>query len=433
MFTRRMLFKTLAVIGTGSLFSAESDGADARCSSIGPLSSIGHLAMSGDSSSDIPVHALDVSATEQWENLLDDLDAAELIGRYITLKPTPDGINRITGSCPFCRHGTDSLLVDGRDDSYFCTDCLAGGHALDFYARMEGRSLSESVRQVTGLMASEELQGKRARLKRFHCIIDEIDHFAWESLICRREGASARGWLDQQGVTAGTAERFSIRMMSYALGKQLLARLRVVGFSPDEVEQAGVNGWLSRLEDRLKAGESDNSLLLPVRDREGHCCGFYEQSIGPDVPLTWSSHVYPYGYQLLSPHRSNRLVFSASKGRDFPSSVVLAERPWDVVLLVQGGMAQAVYVTPLDFAEYRDRLGKFLMCARTVIWPIHQSELNVGFLRQLFSLPSESIARLTFLLLPEGESLPGLLRREGIAALQARLARAVSVKGLVGG
>jgi hypothetical protein len=39
-----MLFKTLAVIGTGSLFSAESDGADARCSSIGPLSSIGGLA-----------------------------------------------------------------------------------------------------------------------------------------------------------------------------------------------------------------------------------------------------------------------------------------------------------------------------------------------------------------------------------------------------
>lgn len=413
MFTRRMLFKTLAAIGAGSLFSAGSEGADARCSSVGSLSSIGHVARPGETSSEVPAHALDVSATEQWENLLDDLDAAELIGRYIALKPTPDGINRITGRCPFCRHGADSLLVDGRDDSYFCTECLAAGHALDFYARIERLSLSESVRQVTGLMATGELQGKRPRLKRFHCIIDEIDRFAHESLICSWEGVSARGWLDQQGVTAGTAERFSLGVMSYALGKQLLAQLRVVGFSPDEVERAGVDGWLCCLEDRLKAGESDNTLLLPVRDCEGHCCGFYEESIGPDVPLTWSSHVYPYGYQLLSPQRSNRLVYSAPNGQKVPSSVVLVERPWDVVLLAQGGMDQAVYVSPLDCAEYRDRLGKFLMCTRKVVWPIHQSELNVGFSRQLFSLPSESIAQLTFLLLPEGRASLGCFDAKG--------------------
>ena len=432
MFTRRMLFKTLAAIGADSLFSAESEGADARCSSIAPLSSIGHLARPGESSSDVPAHALDVSATEQWENLLDDLDAVELIGGYVSLDPTPDDVSRITGRCPFCRHGADSLLVDVRDDSYLCTDCLAGGHALDFYARMEELSLSESVRLVTGLMASGELQGKRSRLKRFQCIVDEIDRFAHESLIRSREGASARGWLDQQGVKAGTAERFSLGVMSYALGKQLLARLRAMGFSPDEVERAGVNGWMSCLEDRLKADESDNALLLPVRDRGGCCCGFYEQSIGPDAARTLSSHVSPYGYRLLSPHRSNRLVYSASNGQEVPSWVVLVERPWDVVLLGQEGLEQAVYVSPLDLHEYHDRFNRFLPQAQKAVWPIHSSDLSVEFVRTLFRLSPQALERLAFLLLPEGIRFPEWLRRQGLVVGPARFNDALSATGLLG-
>lgn len=334
------------------------------------------------------------------------------------------------GRCPFCRHGTDSLLIDRRDDSYFCTDCLAGGHALDFYARVEGLSLSESVRRVTGLMASGELQGKRPRLKRFHCIIHEIDRFAHESLICSLEGASARGWLDQQGVTVGTAERFSTGMMSCALGKQLLERLRMMGFSPDELEQAGIDGWICCKADRVKSGEPDCTLLLPVRDREGHCWGFYEQSIEADADVMWSSYFSPYGFSLLSPHRADRLVFSASNGQDSVPSVVLVERPWDVVLLAQGGMTQAVYVSPLDADEYRHRLEKFLARTERAVWSIHLSELNVEFLRHLFNLSSESIGRLTFMRLPEGKRLPELLQREGLAAMQARLAGAVPVKEL---
>lgn len=119
---------------------------------------------------------------------------------------------------------------------------------------------------------------------------------------------------------------------------------------------------------------------------EGHCCGFYEQSIGEIVDVMWSASVAPYGYQLLSPHRADRLVFAASNGQDFPSSVVLLQRPWDVVLLTQGGLEQAVYVSPLDPGEYHDRLDRFLMRIRKAIWPIRQSELNVEFLRNLFSL-----------------------------------------------
>lgn len=94
-------------------------------------------------------------------------------------------------------------------------------------------------------------------------------------------------------------------------------------------------------------------------------------------------------------------------------------------------MEQAVYVSPLDPDEYHDRLDSFLMRIRKAIWPIHQLELNAEFLRHLFSLSRESISRLAFIVLPEGECLPELLRREGLAVLEARLDAAVSLKELL--
>lgn len=432
MFTRRMFFKILATVGGGSLFPSPGEAVAEQWLCVSAASCTSHLARPGDTYLEVPAQAYAVTATEQWENLLDDLDAVELIGRYIALKPTPDDVSRITGRCPFCRHGVDSLLVDTRDDSYLCTDCLAGGHALDFHARMEGLSLPESLRSVGKLMAAGELQGKRPKLKRFHCIIEAIDRFAHESLIFSREGASARGWLNQEGVAAAVTEKISLGVMSYALGEQLLGRLRALGFTPDELEQAGVDGWMSCLGDRFKAGEFDSALLLPVRDRDGNCCGFYEQSLGPDAAFTWSSHVSPYGQQLLSPHRSNRLVYSATNGQKVPSSVVLVERPWDVVLLAQEGLHQAVYVSPLDLHEYHDRFNRFLLHVQRAVWPIYSSDLSVEFMRNLCRLSPHALERLAFLFLPEGVRFSEWLCREGSVVGQARFDNSLSATELLG-
>jgi DNA primase len=332
------------------------------------------------------------------------------------------------GRCPFCRHGAYSLLVDGRDDSYFCTDCLACGHALDFYARMERCNLPDVVTRLKPLLVCGQLKGKRPRMDRFRRIIDETHRFAREALVHSREGESALTWLDRQGVTPATVEAFALGLLSSAFGKQLLERLRTMGFSPDELEQAGIDGWMSCWEDRLKAGESNSTLLLPVRDRDGYCCGFYEQSLGPEAALTWSSHVFPYGYQLLSPHRFNRLVYSATNGQKVPSSVVLAERPWDVVLLASAGMEDAVYVEPLDSAEYREHLNSYLWRVTSAIWPIRQADVTVEFLRHLLKCSNQSIGRLRFMVLPPGTRLSELIRREGVEAVRGRLAEAKSLR-----
>ncbi len=153
MFTRRMLFKMLAAMGAGSVLPAVDKGDVARLSDIGDVLSFSKAVLSGNSLANTGEQSVDVPAIEQWEDLLDDLDGIELVDRYTSLTRTEDTSRSIVGRCLFCPHGTDSLLLNGRDDSYFCTKCLTGGHALDFYARIEDLSLSEAVRRVRGLLA----------------------------------------------------------------------------------------------------------------------------------------------------------------------------------------------------------------------------------------------------------------------------------------
>ncbi|MEK6802445.1 MAG: CHC2 zinc finger domain-containing protein [Nitrospirota bacterium] len=433
MFTRRVLFKILAAVGGSSVLS--TDGPAGLYRRFRFNQAFPAFPPAPGKTEPSPVGSIsDLSIVEQWENLLDDLDGVELIGRYTPLIRSGDHSNSGKGPCPFCRHGPNSLLVDARDDSYFCTDCLAGGHALDFYGRMEGLSLSESVRQVRELLDVGQLQGKRPWLKALRRMMEATAELAHNSLVEDCEGQSALAWLERQGITEATIERFALGVMSSAVGRRLVDSLLAAGFDAQQLDDAGVTGWLDCKGDLVRNGETDRSILVPVRDRQGRCCGFYEQIVGETAELGNTSSCLPYGFRLLQPRRVERLVFSSpsvSTGFETFPSVVLVEHPWDVVSLAEGGMEQAVYVCPLDPAEYHDRLNGFLVRTRRAIWPVHQSQLNVEFLQHLFSLTDESIGRLAFMLLSEGERIPEVLRREGVAACEARLDAAVPVKELL--
>ena len=133
-----MLFETLSALGAGSRVPSVGESGIARLSDIGVALSFANSVRPRDTPATLPEQAFDVPAIESWGNFLDDLDAVELIGHYTSIRTAGDESRDSRGLCPFCRQGADSLLVDGRDDSYFCTDCLAGGHALDFHAHIEG-------------------------------------------------------------------------------------------------------------------------------------------------------------------------------------------------------------------------------------------------------------------------------------------------------
>ncbi|MBA5869810.1 MAG: hypothetical protein GDA68_07400 [Nitrospira sp. CR2.1] len=434
MITRRMLLKILAAAGGGSLFPSSGEAVAEQYFRVSAATRSGPLARPCDSSGGSP-QAHDVTAIERWENLLDDLDAVELIGRYVSLKPALDDGSRLTGRCPFCRQGTSSLLIDARDDSYFCTDCLVGGHALDFHARIEGVDLVESVRLVRVFLESGQLRGKRPRMEVLWGMMEATVELAHQALVLDCEGRAALAWLAQEGITEATIDGFSLGLMSCGVGRRLRDHLLATGFDGKQLDDAGVTGWLDCREDHMRNGESDATILMPVRDGDGRCCGFYEQAVGEFGRFESASSYLPYGFRLLSPHRADRLVFSepsASTQSDPASSVILTERPWDVLLLAQKGIDAMVYVAPLAMDVCHERFARFLARTSRVVWPIHRSDFTAGFLKEMARLPGESLGKLAFMMLPEGTSFLELVRREEPHAVRQRLAHARSINELIG-
>ncbi|WHZ25102.1 MAG: hypothetical protein OJF47_004214 [Nitrospira sp.] len=427
MFTRRTLFKLLVAVGARSVWPNQAWAQKLRLTTSNPHSSV----LVPQTSSDIRSTTNDsppvLSAVEQWENLLDDLDGIELIGRYSRLTLVGDGSRDYRGSCPFCRQGPDSLMVSSRDDSYFCTGCLVSGHALDCYTSMERLTSTEGIYRLAGLLASGALTGKRLRLERMGVVLEETRRLACEALQHGCAGRDTRDWLKREGVTQETSEQFSLGLLSKDVRQALIPHLLAKGFEQAELEDIGITGWLAR-----HADESGVSVLIPIRDADGRCHGFYEQATYEDAEVMWTSYSLPYGFTLLSPHRADRLVLSAETGRTSSASVILAERPWDVVLLAEAGIKDAGYVAPLDPAEYRRRLNLYVQRGHTAIWPIRQTDITVEFLRGLTEGFGRSVGQLRFAILPPGLRLPEVIRREGLDSVRARLAEAKPLRELLG-
>lgn len=427
MFTRRALFKLLAAVGAGSVWPTQ-----VWAQKLHPATTSSHSSvLAPQTSSDILSTTSDspsvLSAVAQWENLVDDLDSVELIGRYSRLTPVGDGSRDYRGPCPFCRQGPDSLMVGSREDSYLCTDCLASGHALDFYIRTEQLTSAEAIPRLTGLLVSGALTGKRLRLERMGVVLKETRRLACEALQHGSAGRDARDWLKREGITQETTEQFSLGFLSNDVRQALIPHLRAKGFEQAELEDIGITGWLAR-----HGVETDVSVLIPIRDADGGCRGLYEQVTHQNAEAIWTPYSLPYGFSLLSPHRADRLVLSAETGRASSAAVILAERPWDVVLLAEAGIENAVYVAPLDPAEYGRRLTLYLQRVQSAIWPIRHADITVEFLRSLTEGCGQSIGQLRFAILPPGLRLPEVIRREGLDSVRTRLAGAKPLTELLG-
>ncbi len=427
MFTRRTMFKLLAAVGVGSLWPTQGQAGDFHPSTFGRRLSPPLPAASWDRPSAIDGSFGALSAVEQWENLLDDLDAVELIGRYSRLTPVGDGSRDYRGPCPFCRQDADSLMVSSRDDSYFCTGCLVSGHALDCYMSMERLTPAEAIPRLAASLASGDLKGKRPRLKRLCGVLENVRRLACEALQHGSEGGAAREWIEREGVTQETSEQFALGLLSKEVRHALIPHLLAKRFDQAELEDFGITGWLA-----CHGDESDIRVLIPIRDADGRCRGFYEQGMYEHAEVMWTSYSLPYGFTLVSPHRADRLALYAETGRTSSASVVLAERPWDVVLLGEAGIKDAVYVAPLDPTEYRRRLDLHVRRVPSAIWPIRHADITVEFLRGLTEKYGRSVGQLYFAILPPGLRLPEVIRREGLDSVRARLAGAKPLKYLLG-
>jgi DNA primase len=202
----------------------------------------------------------------------------DVIGQRVSLKKS--GRN-FKGLCPFHAEKSGSFYVWPDSESYFCFGCKESGDIFNFLMKTEGLAFGEALEQLAGRagvqlperQASEDTETARRRQEheRLSETLTAAATYYQHLLLNSQEGAAAREYLQERGVSAASIESFGL---GYALDgwDHLIKYLTSRGYKIEELLAAGLvgerensGGYFDRFRGRV---------IFPIRDRQGRVIAF---------------------------------------------------------------------------------------------------------------------------------------------------------------
>lgn len=203
-------------------------------------------------------------------------DIVALIGEYVALRPA--GGQRMKGLCPFHQEKTPSFTVNPAKGTWYCFGCNENGDAMDFLQKQGSLSFVEAVERLAqrsgiqlvyeGRAAGERGNlGRKSRLVAAHAAAVEFYH---QLLLSDDDAAPARSYLRGRGYDSTIAARFQLGWAPARSWEALTGHLRKRGFTPEELQEAGLSRTGSRgLRDTFHA-----RVLFPIFDVAGDPVAF---------------------------------------------------------------------------------------------------------------------------------------------------------------
>lgn len=204
------------------------------------------------------------------------VDLAELIGRYVALRPS--GRNYF-GLCPFHDEKTPSFHVHTERQIFHCFGCGVGGNCFTFLQRHENLSFGEAVRSLAAEVGIEIPaaaggdSGVAERLLR----ANEIAQGFFQRALVGEQGRAAREYLAGRGLAPAEWERFGLGFAPDGW-TNLVRALDRAGVPAADGERAGLlapgrsGGHYDRLRGRV---------TFAIRDARGRILGFGGRAIAP--------------------------------------------------------------------------------------------------------------------------------------------------------
>ena len=408
MLNRRTLFKALTAVGLGSVFTSQFGEAALLPPGLRSGRSPGTVQLKQPSVEESEGFNSNLMAIERWEDLLDDVDCVELVTRYEV-------------GCPVCKQ-QKGPSVTSSPYHFYCDRCQSGGSAIDFYSKIEGVPLAEAALSLEEMLANGELQGCRRVQEHRWEIMAEAERFYHELLLEHPEGAEAKRWLADQGISAGTIEMFGIGYApiwpSRLLSNHLLLNQ---GYSFRTLIEA-----LVMCHDDEMVSDRFPGVLIPIRDQKGRCFGFFDRS--PSSPCnTAAPGLWIQRTNCTSDRRFRRLVLQApSWPEDFNKfdEVLITQSPWEVIALHSAGIPNAVYLVGL--APHMMQTARAL--AMIVIYPWeggHGSSYTAYSLEAIMREAGPEYQRVKLMVVPAKESLLEMLQQRGAEAVRTAIAEAI--------
>ena len=335
------------------------------------------------------------------------------------------------GCCPFHGEKTPSFHCEDRKGRYYCFGCQASGDHFRFLVELDGMSFPEAVEALANevgleLPRADPRAEERAKARASLADVMELAARWYQERLAEAEGAKARAYLRERGLSPAVQARFAI---GYApSGRSRLKEwLGGQGVGVDQMIGCGlvVHGDdvpvpFDRFRDRV---------MFPIHDVRERVIAFGGRALSPDVPAKYLNSPET---ELFSKGRVLYNHASARKAVDADRPVVAVEGYMDAIALAAHGFEQAV--APLGTALTENQLA--------LLWKMSDEPLlcfdgDEAGLRAAYRAADLALERLTpgksarFALLPEGQDPDDLLRQSGREAMQGVLAAARPLADIV--
>jgi DNA primase len=354
------------------------------------------------------------------DDLLARSDLVEIIGSRVPLKRQG---RDYSARCPFHDERSPSFTVSPTKQFYHCFGCGAHGTAISFlmnYDRLEFIDAVEELAKRVGIEVPRDTQARNEDSdgKEQYLVLEAAARFLQKQL---ELSDKARAYFDRRGVDAENRARF---MLGYA-PDSFDALKSALGTDERRLGLLEKTGMLSKSDSGRVYDKFRDRVMFPIHDRRGRVIAFggrvLDKEDGPKYLNSPETALFHKGRELYG-------LWQVRQAHAKIPRLIVVEGYMDVVALFQYGITQAVATlgtaTTPDHAEllFRNAADVFFCfdgdrAGRGAAWKAVESILpRMRDGRQAF-----------FLFLPEGEDPDSIVRQEGAAGFDTRLATATSL------
>jgi DNA primase len=359
------------------------------------------------------------------DDLKERLSVSEVVGRRVKLKKAG---REWRGLSPFQQEKTPSFFVNDQKQAWFDFSSGKNGNIFDFLMQTEGVSFPEAVERIANMAGvplpavTPDAARHEARRKTLHDVMELAAKFFADTLTSRN-GAKARGYLADRGISPNTQLQFRLGYASpdrFALKEHL-------GNQGIPVEDMVETGLLIGGDDiPVPYDRFRDRVMFPITDIRGRVIAFGGRALEKDVPAKY----------LNSPetplfHKGDNLynMATARQAAHDGSPIVVVEGYVDVIAMV--GVGYPGSVAPLGTALTENQLALLWKMADEPIlcFDGDRAGQKAAWRAAELALPHLGPGKsLRFALLPEGQDPDDLARSGGRAAIEEVVAAS---RGLV--
>jgi DNA primase len=281
---------------------------------------------------------LNTSTHNTVEEVKSAVDIVEIVGNYITLKPS--GGQRFKACCPFHQEKTPSFIVSRDRQSYHCFGCSKGGDVISFVQEIEGLTFPEVLQQLAdkaGIqLPAYKGQGDQSGSDRqtFLDMTRTAARYYVKTLRDSERGQAGNNYLATRNLQDETIRSFGLGYIPDGWN-QLVDVLRQEGYQEPLIAQSGL---AKRKENGGLYDTFRNRVMFPIRDTSGRVVAFGGRDLG-DSPAKYMNSPENTIY------KKSRVLYGLYEARDAlrtTKQAILVEGYFDLLRCVDAGIPNVV-------------------------------------------------------------------------------------------